>query len=149
MLVRTDEDDPQYYDDEERSDLPWCHRPSASFGETHETIEAVQNLKEGFQAKGQQIRVNVGVGASDAAVAAALRGEVEQSLRGISCTIHKPAIGTRHTNKHPYRQDQGSSIANQHHLLVKFGEYNIPIASGTLHRHVAEKFFGWIKTADA
>ena len=65
-------------------------------------------------------------------MAAAFRGEVEQSLRAISCPDHKPAAASRTPSRQLYQQGQGSSLGNQHYLLWKFGEYNIPIANGTL-----------------
>ena len=61
MLVRNADDAPQTYDDKTRSDLPWYQRPSGSFCEASETIDAVRRLKEGFQARGQQIKADMGL----------------------------------------------------------------------------------------
>lgn len=82
------------------------------------------------------------MGASDAAVAAAIRGDVEAIPQGISCPKVKAAATPGQPHKgYPYSPGQSSGLANQYHLLSKFGEYKTLIAHGTVFPHVAERFF--------
>ena len=89
----TEEDDPERYD-KEKPGIPWYQRPVVSFGDAQEIVVAVYNFKIGFQARDLQIRQDLGPGVSDVAVAAAVPGDVEATLQGISCSAQYAGEGS-------------------------------------------------------
>ena len=93
MLKCTEEDGPEKYD-KENPDIPWYQRPAEFFGDAQKVVEAIENFKIGFQARGLHIRQDLGPGASDAAVAAAVRGATEATLQIMSCPGPQTREGT-------------------------------------------------------
>ena len=146
-----EEDDPDNYDKED-SEIPWYQSVPESFSDAHKTVAAVESFKIDFQARGLQIRNDLGPAATDAAVAAALRGDVEATLQSMSSPAPppkgeaeaKPPAGQLKCD--PYADGVGSSLGNQYHLLSKFSEYKILVAEGKVYPLVAKHFFENIRS---
>ena len=129
MLKCTDEDDPGNYDKEDCK-VPLCQRAPGCFNEVQQVVAAAESFK--IQARGLQIRNELGPMATDAAVAAVVRGDVEATLQSTSNPAPPPRgeaeakPATKQLKCYPYTQGGGGVSQQQVPLAHQtYGVQNI------------------------